>query len=51
MKFVIELTQEEINVIRQGLMELPIKVALGTLSSLDEKILKSQKPVMAERSE
>lgn len=54
MNIVIELTEEEIKVIRQGLMELPIKVALNTLSSLNEKIIQSQRnnmPVMAKRGE
>lgn len=39
----IELSEEEIRIIRLGLMELPIKIALNTLSSLDDKIIKAQR--------
>lgn len=40
---ILDLSEEELKVIRQGLFELPIKVALNTLSSLDEKIVNAQK--------
>lgn len=35
----LDFSDEELKVIRQGLLELPIKVALDTLSKFDEKII------------
>ncbi|MCQ2590334.1 MAG: hypothetical protein MJ179_07915 [Treponema sp.] len=39
---ILDLSEEELKIIRQGLFELPIKTALNTLSSLDEKIVNAQ---------
>lgn len=38
----LDLSEEDLKIIRQGLMELPIKVALDTLVRLDDRIVKEK---------
>lgn len=42
MKYKIEMTEQELNVLAQGLGELPLKVSLGVLQSMETQFL-SQK--------
>lgn len=39
----LDLSEEDLKIIRQGLMGLPIKVALDTLVRLDDPIVKEKK--------
>lgn len=44
----IELSENDIQVLRKGLFELPVKIALETLAHFDEEVLKSKNEITPE---